>query len=618
MTTEGPGVSIIGEPKEHNHLADWDAIKARKAVQRMVEAASETREPPARILQTEKVQLDSETCVAMPKDATVKKRLQRARRRGLPSLPQSLADLEDLPPRYTLDNDGNQWLLGDSKTPSRCLVFCSAENLRHLSKSTMWIMDGTFKNSPSLFCQLYSIHGFVRGIWVPLVFVLMEKKDEESYVRVLTMLKEKASKLLDKEVAPHFIAVDFEAASHNAVKRVFPKTTIAGCAFHFGQIMFRRLQAEGLQGAHNSADGVDVRRSFKAICGLCCVPLADVDDAFEVLREEVPESLQPLLDHLETTYVRGRKTKRGMQPPQFPPHTWNCVERIEVGLPRTTNTCEGWHSRMNVIFVKHHPSVYEFLEVMLKEMAEVKVDILRMEFGASPKKKRAKYRRVDRALERLVDNFDTYKDDDLFKYMVAVGHNLGHKVFDGAEDICLSESQSPVFSVSSVSPSSSTPSRAEGKKRKVEVDHVTPPGRKKRKQAVDEQTPGKKVPSPQGSPSPQLGREDHSEVSRPSDATLFFQPPTVTWQKKTCVRLGLRFHKSSRLPGRITKAFKISSPPVKFKRVQGDGACFFRCISYVVSGSEDHHLKIRNLVCDEIETQVSFLFCYYGRTEGDI
>lgn len=44
------------------------------------------------------------------------------------------------------------------------IILTTAENLYYLSKSEYWLGDGTFKRSPRLFAQIYSIHGQVNAL----------------------------------------------------------------------------------------------------------------------------------------------------------------------------------------------------------------------------------------------------------------------------------------------------------------------------------------------------------------------------------------------------------------------------------------------------------------------
>ena len=48
------------------------------------------------------------------------------------------------------------------------------------------------------------------------------------------------------------------------------------------------------------------------------------------------------------------------------------------------------------------------------------------------------------------------------------------------------------------------------------------------------------------------------------------------------------------------KPFNAFSKPTRNKQIGGDGNCFFRAIAYVVTGSEDQHAEVRQLVCEHI------------------
>ena len=48
--------------------------------------------------------------------------------------------------------------------------------------------------------------------------------------------------------SPEFFLSDFQIGFMNAAQSVFPKASIFGCLFHFGQMVWRRMQKAGLQG----------------------------------------------------------------------------------------------------------------------------------------------------------------------------------------------------------------------------------------------------------------------------------------------------------------------------------------------------------------------------------
>ena len=38
------------------------------------------------------------------------------------------------------------------------------------------------------------------------------------------------------------------------------------------------------------------------------------------------------------------------------------------------------------------------------------------------------------------------------------------------------------------------------------------------------------------------------------------------------------------------------TPPLTFKYIRGDGNCLFRCFSHIITGSQEHHLRIRQAI----------------------
>ncbi|KAH3830100.1 hypothetical protein DPMN_103338 [Dreissena polymorpha] len=69
------------------------------------------------------------------------------------------------------------------------------------------------------------------------------------YVKVL----QKIGRLLDREVEVEEFVVDFEKAKWKAIRYVFGEDAkIHGCAFHWGQAVWRHVQAKGLATEYSS------------------------------------------------------------------------------------------------------------------------------------------------------------------------------------------------------------------------------------------------------------------------------------------------------------------------------------------------------------------------------
>jgi len=102
-----------------------------------------------------------------------------------PLCPTSIKDLI-IPDQYKCLSDGSQFILHDSGVDDdeRFIVLGSMTGLRALSMSTRWHADGTFKTTPLIFKQLYSLHAEIgNNSLVAGAFILMTRMTEEAYTK---------------------------------------------------------------------------------------------------------------------------------------------------------------------------------------------------------------------------------------------------------------------------------------------------------------------------------------------------------------------------------------------------------------------------------------------------
>ncbi|KAM7298885.1 hypothetical protein ISCGN_019452 [Ixodes scapularis] len=50
----------------------------------------------------------------------------------------------------------------------------------YLAPSNVWLVDGTYKVTPQLFYQLYTVHAIVHGVVVPMAYGLLSSKSEDT------------------------------------------------------------------------------------------------------------------------------------------------------------------------------------------------------------------------------------------------------------------------------------------------------------------------------------------------------------------------------------------------------------------------------------------------------
>ena len=82
---------------------------------------------------------------------------------------------------------------------------------------------------------------------------------------------------------------------------------MSGCLFHFGQCVWRQLQADGFSVAYNT-DAKFAKR-VKLLMALAFVPVADVATTFEELTaDESYHQIEPLITYFEKKLYRSTTT----------------------------------------------------------------------------------------------------------------------------------------------------------------------------------------------------------------------------------------------------------------------------------------------------------------------
>ena len=207
-------------------------------------------------------------------------------------------------------------------------------------------------------------------------------------------------------------------ASINALQDVCPDTHVHGGLYHLSQCVYRRVQANGLQQSYTTDNELSLQ--IRMIPALTFVPVADVPATFELIQEDLPEELQPILDYFEDTFI-GRARHRGRREPRFQHSMWNCHDRVGEGLPRTNNHCEGWHRRMSASIGAYHPNIGVFFDVLKKEQSQAEVVMTQTLAGEDEPSQRRQYRDVAKRLENLINDYDNRR---VLLFLRGIAHNL--------------------------------------------------------------------------------------------------------------------------------------------------------------------------------------------------
>lgn len=285
----------------------------------------------------------------------IRKSIYRERRKVLPPIPKSLneaiAQISDL---AVLTNKNEQFKFVDHLN-NIILITCKS-NLNFLCNYNTYIFgDGTFTYKPSYFYQMYGIHVYKNGFYIPLIIAFLPSKSFNCYLAMWNFIRELCMNEIQQLFNPISIRLDFEIAAHQAFKNVFNNSTIKACRFHLGQSWYRKINSiPDLKQFYNDQSS-DIAKWLTMFFGLPFLPSNQVEDAFFDIQNLTPDFNLPCLlefsDYILYHYIINGCT--------FPPSIW---AEPPSEAPRTTNCAESFHKHFNSQFYSPYPPITNVIE----------------------------------------------------------------------------------------------------------------------------------------------------------------------------------------------------------------------------------------------------------------
>ena len=368
----------------------------------MKNTASTSRGSPGQLLANHTMEVSVDVRAAMGVTASIKRSLRREKGKTAPPNPPSLQDLVMSADWMTTGGtDPRPFLIYDSGARAdRMLVFASEPALRHLARAETWYMDGTFDSAPLLFHQLYVIRVPVGNSAVSCVYSLLPDKHQATYEELFTAVTAKCTQL-GFQPDPVTIITDYEKAAINAVQTTFgPDVQVHGCFYHLTQNTWRKVQQLGLVPLYRSQE--EVKLFCGMLDGLAFLPVDQVQEGMDYLKGHTPDSLEPLVEYFDSTYVKGAfrrihppaGTDGAIPPlrmrrhlPLFPPRLWNCHDVTLRGESRTNNLCESWNRSFQSLVGCSHPTIWRLIDSLRKDNINVETCLLLDSRGQCPRKR---------------------------------------------------------------------------------------------------------------------------------------------------------------------------------------------------------------------------------------
>lgn len=189
--------------------------------------------------------MNSVSCNFEMKDIiSVRKAMYDKRIQSYPLFPSSLNDT--IRQLQNMKNDNNCCILLEENfvhvsTEKNLVCLTNKENLEFMMNCSELFADCTFQYALKHFYQLYTIHCYKNGFYIPVVYFFLPNKTKETYHNMWLFLVDLCIKLTLKKLVVTQFRLDFEIGAHKAIREIFPDAKLIGCRFHLGQAWWRKV-----------------------------------------------------------------------------------------------------------------------------------------------------------------------------------------------------------------------------------------------------------------------------------------------------------------------------------------------------------------------------------------
>ena len=177
-----------------NHLPDKENGRIRQMMTAVRERSLTETTPIPAIYREESLHLSMETAGAVnpPPFRSIHTSMYQIRHRNYPPLPKTIQDII-LPEWMQQTPRGEEFVLHQDNIQG-ILIFGTMTNVEILTSREEIFVDGTFFVCPRLYYQLFTLHCFMYGKQVPLLYCLLDGKTTELYVQTFRVIRDVARK----------------------------------------------------------------------------------------------------------------------------------------------------------------------------------------------------------------------------------------------------------------------------------------------------------------------------------------------------------------------------------------------------------------------------------------
>lgn len=257
---------------------------------------------------------------------------------------------------------------------NRFLIFYTDSIIPIVNNSLLFLCDSTFKICPKNFQQLLVIHTIYFNKRIPIIYILMKNKTKVSYLKIFKYINRTF------QMSNIQFITDFELSLVNSIKQILKPIKMNGCLFHFGNIIWRKIQSLGYANIYRN--DLNYRMFVKKLLLLSYVPISDVKLGFNQLTQPFNKlkHYNDIICYFYKNFIT-ENNKNETKKIEF----WNCYERIIEKIPTTTNSLEAWHKSLNrTIIIK---TISTCLTKLKNEEKKTRILTDNLKYGKSKSRK---------------------------------------------------------------------------------------------------------------------------------------------------------------------------------------------------------------------------------------
>lgn len=397
--------NIIEIATHTTHLEEKEKVNRLKFLNTLGKSALETKDNPIDILSAMTSKISSNEIKNLPRVKSLIDKITKLRKNNMPKL------LNDFSLPYTLKTtlNGCNFLLCDEylSERERILIFVSTFSKEIITKTKIFLMDGTFRICPTKFYQVFSVHAYVYNKTIPVVFALLPGKSIEIYNYLFIKLKSEIN------FNPEIVVIDFEVAIKTSLESIYENIKLQGCSFHFSQTLWRKLGTLGLISLYKEKK--EVYECVRNILNLTFVNPNEVCTFYNIIKSKIKEYnigeiLVKFTNYFEKNYLGNyMQSENYYNTNVFKIEFWNCFDRTLQDIPRTINSVEAWHRSINKRAKTPHLNLVNIIFLLQREEESARVKFLQLkELNIS-----ANFNLMyDYKLKMLLNNKKYYNDDE--------------------------------------------------------------------------------------------------------------------------------------------------------------------------------------------------------------